>query len=126
MKRTLVLFVIGLALIATTGSSAHSTPQQDPTFRLLNVERRLDQLQTRVDFVERAVQNQSSQTATGSSFANQAVLDLQRQQLSLAEQLVTMQRQMLEMQKTIDRLTERERDAKPKETPKPKTTPSKP
>ena len=103
---------------------------QDLTFRLMNIERRLDQMQPRIDFLERVQQsptiNQSSNMTTA------AVLDLQRQQLSMAEQILTMQRQMLEMQKKIDHLTptptpaSQEKKDKPEEKPKPKSTPGKP
>jgi hypothetical protein len=110
------------------------TPQtagqgQDPTFRLINIERRLDQLQTRVDYLDRAQQTQSL-SGSGSSATTASILELQRQNLSLAEQLVTMQRQMLEMQRAIDRLAEQNRPPEKKERteekPKPKASIGKP
>ena len=121
-----------LALIAIPTRTADQT--QDQTFRLINVERRLDQLQTRIDFVERAQQTQAMNNS-GSNVTTQAVLELQRQNLSLAEQLVTLQQKMLDMQKTIDRLSERsaqaersgqEKKDKPEEKPKPKAATGKP
>ncbi len=103
---------------------------QDQTFRLMNIERRLDQLQSRVDFIERAIQNREMRSAASPNVSTEALLELQRQQLSLAEQLVTMQRRMLEMQKAIDRLASREGGQEKKETPKeeakPKAAPKKP
>lgn len=100
----LVIIVSALALLAITTPTADLA--QDPNFRLMNVERRLDQLQMRIDFVERAQQAQSL-NATSANMTPAAVLELQRQQISMGEQMVLMQRQMLEMQKTIDRLSER-------------------
>lgn len=102
---------------------------QDQSFRLNNIERRLDQLQTRVDYLDRAQQSQSLNGA-GSSAATASILELQRQNLSMAEQLVTMQRQMLEMQKVIDRLASQnpppEKKEKPEEKAKPKAATGKP
>ena len=115
----LILNTITVALLLA--ASAVKTPTiahtQDQSFRLINIERRLDQLQGRLDFLERARQNQSLNNINSANVSTQAVLDLQRQQLALAEQVVTMQRRLLEMQKTIDQLTER--------GPQPKPTPEK-
>ena len=115
----LVLFLILLANVTPTGDFS-----QDLTFRLMNIERRLDQLQTRVDIIERAQQNQSmsSNTAT-SSMTTAAVLELQRMQLSLAEQVVQLQKKTLELEKTIDQLSNRETKQEKKEPSKdePKT-----
>src|SRR5436190_6309372 len=61
---------------------------QDLTFRLMNIERRLDQMQARVDFLERV--QQSPTINQSSNMTTTAVLDLQRQQLSIAEQILTM------------------------------------
>ena len=114
MLNTVAVTLLLAAGAVNTPTAAHS---QDQSFRLINIERRLDQLQGRVDFIERAQQNQNLTSATTSNVSTQAVLDLQRQQLALAEQVVTMQRRLLEMQKTIDQLTER--------SPQPKPTPDK-
>lgn len=121
----LLILVSLVALLAITTPTADYA--QDPSFRLMNVERRLDQLQIRVDYVERAQQAQSLNT-TAANATPPLVLELQRQQLSMAEQLVTMQRQMLEMQKTIDRLSEKGsgQEKKPEEKPKPKSPNGKP
>jgi uncharacterized protein HemX len=119
--------VVAILLLA---SFAVTTPTigkgQDQSFRLINIERRLDQLQTRIDYLDRSQQSQSL-SGSSSNATTASILELQRQQLSLAEQVVTMQRKMLEMQKTIDRLTEQnrplekpEKKDKPEEKPKPK------
>src|SRR5262245_36147762 len=75
---------------------------QDINFRLLNIERRLDQLQQRVDFIERNLQNQSMSRPAESNIPSPTLLEIQRQQISQAEQLVLLQRKMLELQKSID------------------------
>lgn len=122
----LTIVVSLLASLAITTPTADIS-LQDPNFRLMNVERRLDQLQMRVDFVERAQQAQSL-NSTGANMTPAAVLELQRQQISMGEQMVLMQRQMLEMQKTIDKLSERTggQEKKPEEKPKPKSLSGKP
>jgi uncharacterized protein HemX len=122
-----------ILLLASFAVTTPTTGQgQDQSFRLINIERRLDQLQTRIDYLERTQQSQSLAGA-GSSATTASILELQRQQLSLAEQVVTMQRKMLEMQKAIDRLTEQnrppekpEKKDKPEEKPKPKASTGKP
>ncbi len=120
----LTIIVLLIALLAITTPTADYT--QDPNFRLMNVERRLDQLQMRIDFVERAQQAQSI-NATG-NMTPAAVLELQRQQISMAEQMVTMQKQMLELQKALDRLSEKSggQEKKPDEKPKPRSLNGKP
>jgi hypothetical protein len=101
----IVLLSVSLAPATTTGNNA-----QDLTFRLMNIERRLDQLQIRIDSVERTFQNQALNNTGSSNVATQALLELQRRQLSLGEQILTMQRQMLELKKEIDRLASRDID----------------
>ena len=120
----LAILVLVVALLAIKTPTADYT--QDPNFRLMNVERRLDQLQMRIDFVERAQQAQSI-NATG-NMTPAAVLELQRQQISMAEQMVLMQKQMLELQKTLDRLSEKSggQEKKPDEKPKPRSLNGKP
>jgi len=115
---------ISILLLASLLPSAPAAGQgQDLTFRLMNIERRLDQMQVRVDYLERAQQSQPLNNQS-SNIATTAILDLQRQQTSLAEQVVTLQRQMLEMQKKIDQLTPphtgQEKKEKPEEKPKPR------
>jgi len=128
----IVLLLVSLAPATTTGNNA-----QDLSFRLMNIERKLDQLQNRVEIIERAAQNQAisnARSSDSSGVSTQTLLELQRQQLSLAEQLVTMQRQMLELKKEIDRQASRENDQRkdaekkdsPKQEPKPKAPTKKP
>jgi hypothetical protein len=103
----IALMSVSLAPATTTGNNA-----QDLNFRLINIERRLDQLQIRVDGIERAFQNQALSNTGSSNVSNQALLELQRLQLSISEQLVTLQKQMLEMKKEIDRQALRDNDQK--------------
>jgi len=126
----IVLMSVSLAPATTTGNNA-----QDLNFRLINIERRLDQLQIRVDGIERSFQNQALSNTGSSNLSNQALLELQRLQLSISEQLVTMQKQMLEMKKEIDRQALRENDQKKdtekkdmekKDAPQPETKPKPP
>jgi hypothetical protein len=118
----IVLLLASLAPAITTSNNA-----QDLTFRLMNIERKLDQLQIRVDAIERAFQSQALSNSGSSNVSTQALLELQRQQLSLAEQLVTMQKQMLELKKEIDRQASREndqgKDAEKKDAPKQEAKP---
>ena len=125
----IALMSVSLAPATTTGNNA-----QDLNFRLINIERRLDQLQIRVDAVERAFQNQALSNTGQSNVSNQALLELQRLQLSISEQLVTMQKQMLELKKEIDRQASRDNDRgkdaekkdEPKQEAKPKVQSKKP
>jgi hypothetical protein len=114
-----------LSITTPTGDLA-----QDVNFRLGNIERRLDQIQQRVDFFERTLQNQSFNRTNDSNVATATVLEMQRKQLSLAEQILLLERRMLEMQKTIDRMREGNRETKEtketKETPKSETKPKPP
>lgn len=103
----IVLLLVSLSPATTIGNNA-----QDQTFRLMNIERRLDQMQIRVDAIERAFQNQAVSNPGSSNIMTQALLELQRTQLSISEQLVTMQKQMLELKKEIDRQASRENDQK--------------
>jgi hypothetical protein len=123
-KRRLTLLAGGLLLSAGLSSTAPTaTPQQDPGFRLLNLERRVDQLQMRLDFIERNQQAQALAPATTSQYNNELVLELQRQQLSLAQQVIEQERRMLDMKKALDRLAEAAsgRGERPKESTPPKS-----
>ena len=100
-------------------------PQQDMTFRMLNLERRCDQLQQRVDALERQIQNQAM--AAGVNDPNrELILDMQRQQLSFQQQMLATQQLQLELKKTLDqqavRLQELEKRAS--EKPAVKATPT--
>jgi hypothetical protein len=135
-KRILPVVMLAALMFANGLPAANpsAAPQQDPTFRLMNLERRVDQMQSRMDFIERNQQSQALAPATTNQYNNELVLELQRQQLSLAQQVIQHERRLLDMQKTIDRLAENLAEKKPKEGPpakneegaKPKTTPRKP
>lgn len=130
------IVLLSVSLSPATGADNNA---QDLNFRLMNIERRMDQLNLRLDAVERVVQSQSRSDTGSSSVATRALLDLQQQQFSLAQQLITMQKQMLEMRKEIDRQASRgndqgkdadKKDADKKDAPKqeaqPKVQPKKP
>jgi len=127
-KPLLSIFFLGALLPAAAPNPA---PQLDPNYRLMTLERRVDQMQNRLDFIERNQQAQALAPATTNQYNNELVLELQRQQLSLAQQVIQQERRLLEMQKKIDQLAENQSDkkpkeAKPEETAKPKTPPRKP
>jgi hypothetical protein len=113
-----------LFLLAAAHPSNNSS--QDISIRLLNLERRLDQLQFRVDAIERAQQSLAMNTPSRSSVAAETVLEIQRQQLSLAEQVITLQKQVLALTKSVDQLNEKQQKQEPKEKPKeePKAKPT--
>jgi hypothetical protein len=125
----IILLSVSLSPATATGNNA-----QDLSFRLMNIERKIDQVQLRVDAVERMVQNQAISNTGSSNVSTQALLDLQQQQFSLAQQVITMQKQMLEMRKELDRQASRGndqgKDTDKKDTPKqeaqPKVQPKKP
>jgi hypothetical protein len=87
-----------------------------------------------VDAIERAFQNQAVSNPGSSNIMTQALLELQRTQLSISEQLVTMQKQMLELKKEIDRQASRDNNQKkdtekkdaPQQEAKPKVQSKKP
>jgi hypothetical protein len=133
-KRIAGLFLsITTVLLILSVTTPTGDLTQDVNFRLLNIERRLDQMQQRVDFVERTLQNQSLNNRPNdltSTTTTTALLELERKQLSLAQQVVLLERRMLELQKTIDRLhevnqeTKETKDSKDtKATPKSETKP---
>lgn len=121
---TAVLFA--LSITTPTGDLA----QGDYNFRLLNVERRLDQMQQRMDILERTLQTQAMNnrpTDLNPTVTANAMLELQRKQLSLDQQMLLLEKRMLEMQKTIDILREANQQTKEskgtKETKETKETP---
>ena len=134
LKSAATFAAIILLLVSLAPAPATSNNAQDLNFRLINIERKVDQLQIRVDAVERAFQNQALSNTGQSNVSNQALLELQRLQLSISEQLVTMQKQMLELKKEIDRQASRENDQKkdtekkdaPQQEAKPKVQSKKP
>jgi hypothetical protein len=131
--RATLIGVLGLSLLSI---GAATQVGQDQNFRLMTLERRVDQLQTRLDYVERAQQTQSLNPPNTAS--QERVLELQTQLFNQGQQIVHLQKQMLEMRKEVDRLTERlaagQKAEKPKETSptkpeessKPKSPPRKP
>jgi hypothetical protein len=126
LKRIAGLFlsITAVLLILSITTPTGDLTQGDVNFRLINIERRLDQMQQRVDFVERTLQNQSLNNRPSdltSSTTTTALLEMERKQLSLAQQVALLERRMLEMQKTIDRLHEVNQETKEtKETKEPK------
>jgi hypothetical protein len=101
-----------LAIIALFGLSAGVAPSQpDISFRLNTIERRIDQMQIRVDAMERELRTQallqSPERSTG-------VDDLRQQYVGLSEQVSLMQLQLIEVRKTLDRLVEPPKDEKKK------------
>jgi hypothetical protein len=106
------LIVTLLALVSVLGSAA---PTQIIESRLSNIERRLDQVQNRVDSVEREQRMSSISGSSRSDVSQATVLELQRQQNSIAQEVILMQQKMLEMTKALDALNDEKRDAaKPK------------
>jgi hypothetical protein len=134
LKSAAIFAAIVLLSVSLAPATVTSNNAQDVTFRLINIERKLDQLQIRVDTVERAFQSQALNNTGSSNASTQVLLDLQQQQFSLAQQLLTMQKQMLEMRKEIDRQALRENDQGKdvekkdalKQEEKPKVQPKKP
>lgn len=134
LKSAMIFAAIVLLSVSLSPATATSNNAQDLTFRLMNIERKLDQMQLRIDAVERVVQNQAISNTGSSNISTQALLELQQQQFSLAQQLITMQKQMLEMRKELDRQASRgndqEKGAEKKDTPRqeaqPKVQPKKP
>jgi hypothetical protein len=123
--RVFLIITVLLSLLAITTPTGDLA--QDVNFRLVNIERRLDQVQQRVDFMERTLQNQSFNRAGDSNATTAAVLEMERKQLSLTEQILLLERRMLEMQKTIDRMREAKQETREtketKETPKSEAKP---
>jgi hypothetical protein len=133
-KSAMIFAAIVILSVSLSPATATSNNAQDPAFRLMNIERRLDTLQLRIDAVERVVQSQAINNTGSSSASTQALLELQQQQLLVSQQLVTMQKQMLELKKQIDlqalRGNDQGKDAEKKDEPKqeakPKVQPKKP
>jgi hypothetical protein len=131
IKRSARVFLIITALLSLLSITTPTGDlAQDINFRLVNIERRIDQVQQRVDFIERTLQNQSFNRTSDANASTTAVLEMQQRQLSLADQVLMLERRMLEMQKTIDRMRAGDQDTKEtketKETPKSETKPKPP
>jgi hypothetical protein len=132
-KIVMLFAAIILLSVSLSPASATSNNAQDLTFRLMNIERKLDTLQLRVDGIERVVQNQAISNTGASNASTQGLLELQQQQLLLGQQLLAMQKQMLDLKKEIelrlrgnDHGKDAEKKDEPKEEAKPKVQPKKP
>src|SRR5262249_7354019 len=107
IKQTWRAALVGLLCLSLLSLGAATRFGQDQNFRLMNLERRVDQLQQRLDYVERAQQNQSLNTGNTSNRNQEVVLELQRQFFNQGQQVIILQKQMLELRKEVDQLTER-------------------
>ena len=112
---------VNAAGIASGTNAAGLRPgQQDLTFRLINLERQVESLQARVDFLERMARNPLPGDSIGASANAQTMIEIQRQMLSLAEQQLLMQSQLLELKIMIDQ------QSKQAEPPATRPAPKKP
>ena len=115
MKRSgMTWCVVGmLGLFTVLGSAA---PTQIIESRLSTIERRLEQMQIRVDSVEREQRMSSMNTSSPRSDLSQAtLLEVQRQQNSLAQEVIVLEQKVLELTKALDQIKEEKREAaKPK------------
>jgi len=111
-SRWLIPFCGVLILLAGSASST-----QNLEFRMATLERRIDQLQNRVDTVEREQRMQTLSSSTRPAVTPETVQELQRQYLGLTEQVVVLQRHMLEVQKALAGKQESPKE-KPQEAPK--------
>jgi hypothetical protein len=109
---------------------------QEQNFRIMNLERRLDQLQHRLDAMERLQRGQAI-ASPSPSVSPEALLEVQRQQLAQAEQVVLLQQRVLQLQKMVDQLAAAgsrqekgekpaEKNEKPEGEKKPKPPPRRP
>ena len=115
---------LAVCLFALTALATVVSPPQDANFRLLNLERRCDQQQQRLDALERQWQNQSLASANDPN--RELMIEMQRQQLSLNQHLLTLQQQQLELKKAFDQQTARLQELEKRGTEKPalKATPT--
>jgi len=113
-RRSVTLLIIILVALAIPVSPPTSSAQQDLTFRLINLEREVDSLRTRVDILERMVRSGNAPDPLGVAGNAQSMVEIQRQMLALAEQQILMQTQLLELRKSIDRLEEKAPPARSK------------
>ncbi len=115
--RDAIIFLALAAVITLTSSMTGGGQNQD--LRLMNLERRFDQLQQRVDWLEREQRNLALQQLGQSGVSPEALAQLQRQHLSLAEQQVALRQQLLQLQKRVDQLLEHSRQKQENESPAP-------
>lgn len=118
LSRSPWLILAVIVLLSVLGSAA---PTQMLESRISTIERRLDQIQSRVDSVEREQRMSSMSSSSRSDVSQATVLELQRQQNSIAQEMILMQQKMLELNKALDALKAEKRDeAKPKVSEPPK------
>lgn len=119
-KSLFILFIVTMLLIGmTTPPTPNTGSSQDINFRLMNIERKLDEQQQRIVFLERTIQNISlTRQSSESTNTTAMVHELQQQQFNISQQIVLLQKQLLDMQKTIDAV--RESIPNKKETSSPK------
>jgi len=118
--KSLFLFVLFSVPAMFAMPTTVATTQPDLTFRLSTIERRIEQMQIRLDSLERDFRGSSIR----GSDRPEALADLKQQYLGLSEQVSLMQIQLVEARRAIDRLNAAEpRDDKTKEKNKeqPKT-----
>ncbi|MCW5967746.1 MAG: hypothetical protein KIT57_04470 [Blastocatellales bacterium] len=80
---------------------------QNLEFRLMAIERRLDQLQSRVDVVESQQRMSGLQSSNPPVALTESVLELQSRQLSQEQQIIGLQQHLLALRKQIDTLAEK-------------------
>lgn len=112
------IVVLALAAVITLTSSL-TGGSQNQDLRLMNLERRFDQLQQRVDWLEREQRNLALQQLGQSGVSPEAFAQLQSQHLSLAEQQVSLRQQLLQLQKRVDQLLEQTRQKQEEGSPAP-------
>lgn len=118
LSRSPWLILAVIVLLSVLGSAA---PTQMLESRISTIERRLDQIQSRVDSVEREQRMSSMSSSSRSDVSQATVLELQRQQNSIAQEMILMQQKMLELNKALDALkAEKGDEAKPKVSEPPK------
>jgi hypothetical protein len=106
-RRSVFLLILILLALTMPVSQQTTNAQQDLTFRLINLEREVETLRTRVDILERMVRNTMPGDPLATSSSNQSMVEIQRQMLSLAEQQIIMQTQLLELRKAVDEWREK-------------------
>ena len=113
-RRSLTLLILILLALTIPVSQSTTNAQQDLTFRLINLEREVESLRTRVDILERMARSANTPDPLGMTGGGQSMVEIQRQMLALAEQQILMQTQLLELRKAIDRLEEKAPPARSK------------
>ena len=99
--------ILGMVILVWVTMPTSTAQVNDHEFRLTNVERRLDQVQLRIEMIEREQRTQALNTPRSTSTSTETLLEMQRQYLSMAQQMAVMQKQLFELQKTVDQLSGR-------------------